>query len=194
MMHYLKTFITFSFVFGIYPASSLIADDKAMQLRTGHSTFTRVDIDVKSLVAVSHGDSDKMNPIYKQIDLVARGSIGDTEDTYEDTYVVNIVGYQLEGKVTYSLVWLTKKGSKVYAFDNKDDLIKGRNPLLIGELNENGELTVYDHLWIELKLVIFRPTLLDKIMSWILNGDGGVVSAKEYTEIKFIKKKQSYTE
>ena len=135
-----------------------------------------------------------MNPIYKQIDLVARGSIDDTEDTYEDTYVVNIVGYQLEGKVTYSLVWLTKKGSKVYAFDNKDDLIKGRNPLLIGELNENGELTVYDHLWIELKLVIFRPTLLDKIMSWILNGDGGVVSAKEYTEIKFIKKKQSYTE
>ena len=102
-------------------------------IRTGHSTFTRVDIDVKSLVAVSHGDSDKMNPIYKQIDLVARGSIDDTEDTYEDTYVVNIVGYQLEGKVTYSLVWLTKKGSKVYAFDNKETL-KRRNPLLIGNL------------------------------------------------------------
>lgn len=164
---------------------SAFAGNDTIYFRGETSVYQYKYIEVDSLAVMPSDLPGASNSEFKPVEFMVFGKI-DGEDV---SYVTQFAGYQYEGAPSYTMLILARYGSKVYGFKNIGDLKNGQNYYLIGQINELGQVEVLDDLSYEIRLVNYNPTILDKIMSWVISLGGRMTSADEWLEVKFIEKK-----
>lgn len=167
-------------------SSTAYAGNDTVFFRAETSVYQESPVSVEYITAVPSYLSSYSGEEFQPVEIFIGGSIDGNPDFRSNT---GIVGFQLEGSGFYSSVLTATYGGELYLFTNLRNLQLGEAEAVVGSVSADGLVSLYSAYKQETSLVEYNPTVLDKIMSWVISLGGRVTEADEWLEFKIIEKK-----
>ena len=167
-------------------AGLALAGNDTVFLKSHKSVYQETPINVEQITAVPSYLSNYNGEEFQPVEIFVNGSTSDNEDFRGDA---QIVGLQVEGSGVYASVITATYAGELYFFTSLRALQLGQAEAVVGDVSELGVVTLYSAYRQESALVNYNPTVMDKIMSWIISAGGRVTQADEWLEFKVIEKK-----
>lgn len=168
----------------VLPLEKSIAGNETIFFKESNSVYTEKTIAIESVTIKPTLYEKQTNKHYKAVGLVVDGFI----DRLRSKFSTNGLSYQIEGQGFYSIFLLARRGNNLYAFANLKDLNAGKPHSAVASIVNGNELVFADQLQIRASLVEYRPTVLDKIISWFINMGANVTSSQDWLEFLVIER------
>ncbi|MDB2447129.1 hypothetical protein N9W79_00735 [bacterium] len=168
------------------PTSAAFAGNDTVFFSSEQSTYQRLEIKVEKMVAVPDYIPGARNLEFQPVNLLISGAF---ESGKRVRMTSSMFAYQVAGEGYYSIMIPAVYGDELYLFANLMDLKEGNPYTSVGTVDETGIVEISRGYKVETALVKYRPSVLDKIMSWIVSLGGRVTESDDWLEVKVIEKK-----
>ena len=180
-----KLFLSLTILLSSLTATIATAGNDTVFFSSANSVYSKKNIDVKAVMALEEVYPGQSNEAFKPVSLQVEGNL----DGQPSIFHTNSIAYQVEGEGVYSYMLLGRYGYTLYAFRNLNELNIGKPYIEVGNVDRSGYVMFFPEYGLDIALVEYNPTVLDKIMSWIVSLGGRVTQADEWLEFKVIEKK-----
>ena len=180
-----KLLLSITVLFSALTANFASAGNDTVFFNAQNSVYSKKNIEVLSVSTLEEVYPGQSHEAFKPVSLQVEGNV-DGELSLLHTHGI---AYQVEGEGHYTYMLLGRYGYTLYAFRNLNDLNIGNPYVEIGNVDASGYVIFYPDYDLDIALVEYNPTIMDKIMSWIISLGGRVTQADKWLEFKVIEKK-----